>query len=191
MTDVSYIGIDLAGSDLRETITCVLIKNTLTFFSLYTDDQIIDFVQSYKPRIIAIDAPLQLPKVGWFRECDILMKKMGLKPLPPMWKSMKKLTLRAIALKRKLKKFRIIETFPTGFLNVLRIKNIKKVDVQHRVFGFILKTIKLKILNKTLFKKDVLDALIAAIAAYYYDNKIENCLLIKDEDCLIVIPKIL
>jgi predicted nuclease with RNAse H fold len=56
------VGVDLAGSPLRNTGVCALCGMTITSIStVHTDDEILDFVERNRPDLIAIDAPLSLP----------------------------------------------------------------------------------------------------------------------------------
>jgi predicted nuclease with RNAse H fold len=56
------VGIDLAGSESRQTGFCVLRGMKVETLIVYSDDEIIRKIEELKPRVIAIDAPLSLPK---------------------------------------------------------------------------------------------------------------------------------
>jgi predicted nuclease with RNAse H fold len=85
-----------------------------------------------KPKIVAIDAPLSLPsgrksieqktKVH-LRECDKELLRRGIKFFPVTLGPMRKLTSRGIALRKILesKHFKVIEVYPGGAQDILRI----------------------------------------------------------------------
>ena len=93
------------------------------------DNEILDFIVEKRPSLVAIDAPLTLPRGRRslegsgpsMRECDRALKRLGLKPLPLTFKAMKQLTIRGIGIKRSLEGlgFRVIEVFPNGAQRVL------------------------------------------------------------------------
>jgi predicted nuclease with RNAse H fold len=58
-----FTGIDLASFE-RHTACLVLDEELrlLWFDSLLSDDQIVEAVQRYHPHLVAVDAPLSLPK---------------------------------------------------------------------------------------------------------------------------------
>jgi HAD superfamily phosphoserine phosphatase-like hydrolase len=75
------IGIDLAASPLRESGVAVIEKGELlTTKLLYSDSEIIQFVLSNQPALVAIDAPLTLPNGsgGTYgsRMCDRILQGM-------------------------------------------------------------------------------------------------------------------
>ena len=81
---MKIIGIDLAGSEKRKTGICVLNeKLEANCFCVFKDKEILDLIEKERPDLIAIDAPLSLPKKRkslkrkskiHFRECD---KELG------------------------------------------------------------------------------------------------------------------
>ncbi len=153
---------------------------------------IIELINKLNPKCIAIDSPLQLPKKGFYRDCDIQMKKMGLKPLPVTWRYMKELTITAIKLRRKLEKFKVIETFPTGALKLKGLtKSSKRKHDLILVFSYILKKENIKLGTKIVFNKDVLDSLICTIAAkHYVEKNTDKYIEIRGEECKLIIPLI-
>ncbi|MGQ4891742.1 MAG: DUF429 domain-containing protein [Candidatus Njordarchaeia archaeon] len=186
------VGIDLSGSDRRPSTLAMLDSNqNLFIYNFQHLKEIIGFVIEKSPKAIAIDAPFQLPNRGAFRECDRKMKKIGVKPLPPIWDSMKKLVYRAREILEKLdKSYIIVETFPTGALNLLKMKNIKDRKTQMGVFNRIVEAYKFKLVTKVFFVKDVLDATLCAIAALNYIRGWGYIEIKDDEGCRIVIPKL-
>ena len=84
------------------------------------------------PKVVAIDAPLSLPAGRksieqrtnvHLRECDKELLKRGIKFFPVTLGPMRKLTSRGIILRRIFedKHFKVIEVYPGGAQDVLRI----------------------------------------------------------------------
>lgn len=138
----TIIGIDLAGSpeygarrfnrvgvaaltaDLQATVQA----------GRLTDAEILAFVRSHGGSLVAIDAPLSLPKgrccadtacpcarYGIVRAVDRVLARLGYHPYWPLMASMRPLTLRGIALKRLLegRGIPVIEVFPGAVQDAL------------------------------------------------------------------------
>lgn len=144
------VGIDLSALPKNKTAICILNKESIRFFSFHEDDDIVEFVNSSSPDIIAIDAPLM--KKIMVRKADKLLKKYG--ALPPTMASMAKLTKRAMKLIEKFNA-KVIEVFPTATAKILGVyeKNYKAMAE------------KLGIKAKD---KHEVDAYLAAYTAYLY-----------------------
>ena len=101
-------------------------------FLVYTNEEIVSKTMENKPKVVAIDAPLSLPagrksieqrtKVH-LRECDRELLKRGIKFFPVTLGPMRKLTSRGIIIRRILesKHFKVIEVYPGGAQDILRI----------------------------------------------------------------------
>lgn len=130
----TIIGIDLAGVENRPSGICILRRNTTKILTAFKDDEIIKIIIKEKPRIIAIDAPLALPKgktidsKNCLRECDKALRKRGIKFFPINFGGMRKLTLRGIRLKNRLEElgFKVIETYPGAAQDLLGLPRVKK-----------------------------------------------------------------
>jgi predicted nuclease with RNAse H fold len=88
------------------------------------DHEILDFIFSSDPEVVAIDAPLSLPKPGQaLRSCDRKLVEMGIHVFPPTLIGMKILAERAIKLKEKLEEsgYCVIEVYPGGTQDLLGI----------------------------------------------------------------------
>lgn len=145
------IGIDLAALPKNPTGICIFYNaNNIFFYTLYKDEEIINFVNERKPDIVAIDAPLM--KKIMVRKADKILKKYG--AMPPTMKSMAMLTKRAMKIVEKLNA-KIIEVFPTATAKIIGIynKNYKKMAEK----------MKIEVRNK-----HELDAYLAAYTAYLY-----------------------
>ena len=122
------MGVDLAASEKRPTGLCILsVELEAETWIVWRDSEIVECAERYKPEVIAIDAPLSVPKAGSLRECDRALLKRGIRLLPPTIPSMRRLTLRGIGLKEELAKrgFLVIEVFPGGAQDVLDIPRKK------------------------------------------------------------------
>lgn len=121
---MTVVGIDLAGSPKRNTGICTLRGEKITSWTtVFADEEIFDFVERAKPDLVAIDAPLNLPpgrktiddrNGQHFRVCDRELLRRGIRFFPITLGPMRSLTLRGIALKKKLKRkgYEVIEMYP-------------------------------------------------------------------------------
>jgi len=180
------MGVDLAGSSARPTGICFIDEELIAETSIvYEDREILDLALSRKPDVIAIDAPLSLPKAGRFRECDRKLLRRGIKLFPPTLGPMRKLTLRGIALKEILEKrgFTVIEVFPGGAQDILGIprksKGVSRLAESLRALG--IKNIPPRA------SPDELDAVTAAyVGILYLAGEVE---IVSGRDGEIVMPR--
>ena len=192
-----YCGLDLAGSEKRKTGICFLDKRMKIIFcsSVYSNEEIIRLIKKFKPKVVAIDAPLSIPKGRksldersniHFRKCDLELRKMGIKFFPITLGPMRSLTKRGIKIKNILEKmgFTVIETFPGGAQDILNIP--RKTKGKEKLYDG-LKKLGIKGLKKS-FNHDELDAITCAIVAKFFDEG--NYLEIGDKDeGTIILPK--
>ena len=125
------VGIDLAGSEKRITGLCYLYREHALCQRAKKDKEIISFVELINPRLIAIDAPLSLPRGRrninergpHFRICDIELQRLGIKFFPITLGPMRKLTERGLKLKNYFEKkgYEVIEVFPGATQDILGI----------------------------------------------------------------------
>ena len=113
-------GLDLAGKPENPSGFTIIKGNEFILHELiYSDNNILERLNSFQFQIIAVDAPLTIPP-DLIRECDNKMKRYGAMPLK--LKSMEELGIRAISL---IEYFshppEIIEVFPTGTSKILKI----------------------------------------------------------------------
>jgi len=169
------VGIDLAGSEKRRTGFCYLKNNKAFTKVLYKDEEIIGNVEKIKPKIIAIDAPLSLPKGrkkieergSHFRKCDLELKKFKIKFFPITLGPMRKLTLRGIKLKDIFVKrgIEVIEVFPGAVYDLAKVKRKEKSSILKFLKNFF------EIENKN-YTLDELDAITCCLVAkFYLENK--------------------
>ncbi len=146
----------------------------------FDDDRIAAFVADAEARVVAIDAPLSLPagrccaddscpcaRFGRVRAIDRAMARMGFRPYWPLIPSMKALTLRGIALKRRFEALGliVIEVFPGAVQDMLRLPR-KQASLRRLLAG--LRRLGLRGFDNERPDGDQLDALTAAYMAHLY-----------------------
>ena len=133
---MNYVGVDLAGSVRRPTGACMIDKRLRVRCSVvHTDEEILRLIERSGTKVVAIDAPLALPKgrhcLGehcrgrqHFRTCDIALRRMGIRFFPITLGPMRTLTQRGIDLRKKLESrhLKAIETYPGASQDILGIR---------------------------------------------------------------------
>jgi len=127
------VGIDLAGVATHPTGLCLMDSGLhVSTCLLYTDADIVGQAIEAKPDVVAIDAPLALPRGReslskrsdvHLRECDKELLRMGIKFFPLTLGPMRQLTGRGILLRAALEKkgLTVIETYPGAAQDILHI----------------------------------------------------------------------
>jgi predicted nuclease with RNAse H fold len=139
---VSFIGIDLAGSPLRPTGICRLQGRRVETTVVYDDNELLQFIGRTAPTHIGIDAPLFLP-IGrcclrddcscprdiHFRECDLELRRRGIRFFPITLGPMRQLTGRGMNLSSLLsgKGHTVLETYPGAAQDLWGIPRQKDV----------------------------------------------------------------
>ena len=155
--ELFVIGIDLATSPTIPSGIAV-INDNIVIKEVYTDEHIIQLVEEYQPRVIAIDAPLSTPGDEW-RSSDLELIDKGFDIISPKIPIMQILTKRAKKLVAELrKKHKVIEVSPRATEEILAIEKLaveRKVDrllsnAEYNAFLCAL-TAKAHMLHKTSF----------------------------------------
>lgn len=184
--DKCVIGIDLAASSKNPTGWAMLRGKALQTALIYTDKEILESTVRNQPAVIAIDAPLNLPKQGdFFRNADREMIRRGYKVFSPNFPAMQKLTLRAIKLNRIIgeKKYKVIEVHPTSTRKALEMPSKDWKAIQE-----ILKTLGLKgALETCTLTSHEIDATTAALTAVLHLEK-QTEQLGDNEEGYIIVP---
>lgn len=126
------VGIDLAGSPLRNTGYCELAGNRARASVLHTDQEILESIAEAKPALTLIDAPLSLPRGRatiedrsgpHFRECDRELLRIGIRFFPLTLGPMRILTERGMRLAVDIRAlgYRVEEGYPGGAQDLLGI----------------------------------------------------------------------
>ncbi|MDI6805493.1 MAG: DUF429 domain-containing protein [Candidatus Bathyarchaeia archaeon] len=186
MKPLIIIGIDLAGSSKNPTGWALWKNGGVKTKLVYTNKEILKETLINKPSIIAIDAPLNLPKKGILRKADRKMIEIGYRVFPPVLPAMKKLTLRAIKINKLIaeKGYKTVEVHPTSTRKALNMppKDWGKIQA-------ILKSIGLKgdVQTRALTSHEI-DAITAALTAYLHVNN-QTETLGDEKEGYIIIPK--
>ena len=127
------VGIDLAGSEKRNTGFCVMDSGMkCRVATLHTDKEIRDATLKARPSVVSIDAPLFLPKgrksiedrgPPHFRECDRELQKMHIRFFPISLGPMRMLTVRGMKLRAlfETQGLEVIESFPGAIQDLLHM----------------------------------------------------------------------
>jgi len=179
--DPVAVGIDLSGSERRNSGICIL-KGKKAFLDVAkTDEEIVFKTIDANPSIVSIDSPLSLPrgrccpedtcdcrKYGITRECERILKRRGINVYPCLIKSMQKLTMRGIKLSKLFeeKGYEVIESYPGAAQDILGLPrkkiNLEELEAELRDMG-----IKIQAKRKTI-THDEIDALTSALVGYFY-----------------------
>lgn len=181
---MKVVGIDLAGTEKRETGFCFLHDNKIKTFVVKSDAEIIKITKKIKPKIIGIDAPLSLPLRGKNRRAEEEIRKMKIRIFPPLFGAMKKLTYHGIKLKSELVKlgFDVIEVYPGAFYDIFKIPRKNNIK-------YLTKKFRIKINKKAnKISQHEADALASAIMAKLYLNK-KHVAVGDKEEGQIILPK--
>jgi len=183
---IVIIGIDLAGKPENPTGWALWQNRTVETSLIYTDNEILEGIARSKASLIAIDAPLRLPKSGILRKADREMIRKGYRVFPPSLPAMRKLTVRAMKINKLIKEegYKTIEVHPTSTRKALNMPSKEWGKIQT-----ILKSIELEsdIKLRTLTPHEI-DAITSALTAYLHiQNQTEA--IGDEEEGYIIIPK--
>lgn len=201
----TVIGIDLTGSESKESGWAYMAGEYVECRRIKTDAELISTVVSLHPTIVSIDSPLAYPrgrccsrkececnKYGIMRESERMLRHFGITVYPCLIDSMINLTTRGMNLAKVLRKmgYTVIESYPGVAQDVLQIprKGKTKEQFKHLKQGLLNFGIKGDLLY-TGISHDEVDAITSAIVGYFYLNNQYIGLGNKQEDYLIV-PRI-
>jgi predicted nuclease with RNAse H fold len=171
-----FLGIDLAGSPRGPTGMALLDeKLRCRTWVRYLDEEILADVDSFKPLVVGVDAPLGLPRgreslesrgPPHFRECDLELRRRGIRFFPITIGAMRALTERGIRLSKLLrsKGYTVFEAYPGGVQDVLGLPR-KQESIPRLVRG--LRRLGVKGLSEDV-SGDEADAATCALAAYMW-----------------------
>jgi predicted nuclease with RNAse H fold len=174
MKNDACIGIDLAALPKNQTGACLFDGRRFACRTLYDDGEILAFIEENNPRVIAIDAPLTLPRgrccfddrccgTRKIRECDRMLISRGYRVFPPGFSFMKQLTLRGKSLKERLSGYELIEVHPRTSMRILGPREFPEARNEHER-----------------------DACAAALTAFLYAEG--KCEVLGDDEGTVVIP---
>jgi len=95
----------------------------------HSDEEILGVIEEARPEIVPIDAPLSLPagretiqdRTGeHFRQCDLELRRRGIRFFPVTLGPMRMLTERGLAIRAKIEEMgcRVVECYPGGAQDV-------------------------------------------------------------------------
>ncbi|KPV64171.1 MAG: hypothetical protein AOA65_1056 [Candidatus Bathyarchaeota archaeon BA1] len=193
---MKVVGIDLSGVESKGTGFCVLDDMDAKTSIVYADKEIVEKTHETKPKVVAIDAPLALPKGRrsleersnvHLRQCDRELLRMGIKFFPITLGPMRKLTERGIRLRRFLEEegFEVIEVYPGAAQDILKmprkqkgIEKLRKALIEYGLKGDV---------NKECITDHELDAITSALVGkLYLEGKAVS--IGDPEEILMIIP---
>ncbi|MEM2952951.1 MAG: DUF429 domain-containing protein [Candidatus Bathyarchaeia archaeon] len=186
MKNKIIMGIDLAGKQKNPTGLAFWENKKIETTLIYTNKEILEKITHAKPTLVAIDAPLALPKKGLLRKADKQLIKKGYRVFPPGLPAMKRLTLRAIKLNKLIteKGIKTIEVHPTSTRRALNMPLKDWREIQKTLENIGLEgSLKVRAL-----KPHEIDAATAALTAYLYIKGLTEALG-DEEEGYIVVPK--
>lgn len=152
-----------------------------TVTTLYSTEEIVSLCGEVKPSVVSIDAPLALPRGrcclrdacscrgrGHFRECDLELRKMGIRFFPVTIGPMRMLTVRGIKVRESLEGMglKVVESYPGAAQDLLHIPRkthgvelLRKGLIEYGVRGDI---------SKRNLTHDELDAVTCALVGILY-----------------------
>lgn len=120
-----FCGIDLAAKESKPTGIAFVNRKRIGGI-VYEDREILELIKRYKPKVIAIDAPLSLPKEGMLRDVEKRLISEGYR-IFSIFGTMQKLAKRAMTLRKK------IETkFKTKMIEVHPRSSSRFIEISHR-----------------------------------------------------------
>jgi len=128
---MKIVGLELKNGTDRETTICFLTDTIETTLIVQDDISLMKKVDEIHPDIVAIGSPLSLPLKGNTRKAEDELSKRNLKfRIPKGMLAMEQLVMRGIELKSKFlsKGFLVIETFPNGFYDLIRVPRTNNYD---------------------------------------------------------------
>jgi len=202
----SIVGIDLTGSEDKESGWAYLHSTRVECMRIKTDDEIIASIQRLNPDVISIDSPLAFPKgrccsrknckcakYGIMRKSERMLRHFGITVYPCLIDSMVNLTTRGMALAKRLRSmgYVVIESYPGVAQDVLKIPRKGKTVEQfkHLKQGLASFGITGDLIENPDISHDEVDAITSALVGYFYLNDQYIGLGNDDEDYLIV-PRI-
>ncbi|MGQ9538224.1 MAG: DUF429 domain-containing protein [Candidatus Bathycorpusculaceae bacterium] len=180
------IGIDLAGKEKNPSGFAIWEDAQVETCLIYTDNEILEAVLRAKPTIVAIDAPLKLPRRGLLRKTDEMLIGKGYRVFPPGLPTMKTLTLRAIRLNKLITKkgLETIEIHPKSARKALNMPTKDWETIQEIFKGMGLGGT----LEKRRLTSHELDAVTAAITGYLHTQGLTEALG-DEKEGYVIVPK--
>ena len=186
------LGLDLSGKDGNPSGFCLIYGATVAVIGEFrTLKYLLEYLHKLRPDIVAVDSPLSTSKNKPYRDCDLLLKKDRMNPLPLNTPGMQQLIRRALLVTETLSKVGIkcIETFPAGALRMLGFKRKPRSYKERRkYFNTIRMMMGLRSMTRAnKLTKDEFDAFVCAVAGYAF--LIGRYVEYVGKNCRIILPK--
>ncbi len=186
------VGIDLTGSEKRETGWALMDGPAVITKSIRTDEELIKETLAARSDLVSIDSPLSLPEghgsgtVPIYRKCELALKRMGISVFWCLLPSMQMLTRRGIKLAQDLRNAgcKVIESYPGAAQDILGIPR-KKASLEELKFGLSRAGITGDWLTSDITHDEV-DAITSALVGLFYLADDYIALGTPKEDYLIV-----
>jgi predicted nuclease with RNAse H fold len=193
---MTFIGIDLAGSPARPTGVCLMRRGRITTSVVFGNDELLDFISRVPPKYVGVDAPLFLPagrccvrndctcpRDIHFRECDLELRRRGIRFFPITLGPMRLLTMRGIELSGILRAMghTVLETYPGAAQDLWRIPRQKNLAGLKRGLQ---RFVKIRAREITCHELDAITC--ALVARLHYQGKAE--LIGRPDEGWMVIP---
>ena len=202
----SVIGIDLTGSEDKESGWAFMCGKYTQCRRIGTDSELIESIIRINPTIVSIDSPLAYPKgrccarkecdcskYGIMRESERLLRHFGITVYPCLIDSMVNLTTRGMRLASILRKmgYTVIESYPGVAQDVLHIPRKGKTHEQfaHLKQGLASFGIEGDLIDKEDISHDEVDAITSALVGYFYLNN-QYIGLGNDAEDYLIVPRI-
>lgn len=200
LDQVTVVGIDLTGSEKRQSGWAAVTGRNLVLDRLSSDAELIERTVAAKPLLVSIDSPLSLPagrlsefdddpgreKYGIVRTAERELRKRGINVYPALLPSMQRLTRRGVELATCLRKqgIPVIESYPGAAQDILGIPR-KKTSLRHlrqglHRFGYT------GLVHEAAISHDELDAATSALVGQFMLAGYWEGMGSVDEDYLIV-----
>lgn len=183
LKNFEVIGVDLAGVPSRPSGMCLLQGLQASTSLLFSDQEIIGWIQEKVPDLVAVDAPLTLPpgrksieerNTQHLRPCDEELRRRRIPFFPITLGPMRKLTERGIHLRNSLEtmKIYVVEAYPGGAQDILGFPRVK-----HDPIGLLqgLKDLGIRGLRKTASVHELDAATAAYVGLLFLRGEAEVC----------------
>lgn len=193
---MTFIGIDLAGSEKRPTGLCFLAGKKVETCVVFSNRELLEHLAPLRPTLVGIDAPLFLP-LGrcclrndctcagtiHFRECDLELRRRKIPFFPITLGPMRQLTMRGMELSRLLEGMghTPLETYPGAAQDLWKIPRQKNPRGLRRGLGRFVK------FRKRGISRHELDAVTCALLAQHHYHK-RTELIGRPEEGWMVLP---
>lgn len=183
MRQITVLGLDLAGIPKNGTGFCIMSDSdgkSVKTGIVHSDSSIIGLVESSKPMLVAVDAPLVYQGVP--RDCDSLLAGYGV--LPVTLSGMSVLAKRGVHMASSLSDMgtQAIEVSVKACAKLLGVYNKDDFSMQKNLMSLDISGD----INRKIMSRDELDAIICAMTAYLHLGG--STKTVGDESGSIVIP---